>query len=316
VDQKYKRELIHFYFSFNDPYSFLIFPMVKNLSQNYKVDIEMISVTAYDRDTLFSADETLASYYLSDVLRYSGKLGRTLNFMPQFQDATKASLGKFLADNKMLSQKYINLVFAARWINGKDISSTQDLVNGLKFLELGEERLREALESAEYLQQQKQVEVLADSNGVRGVPFFRFRNEEFMGPDRLEFLEDVLKSDPSLVIHHDASYGVIKPEELGKYLASPDSIVLDVRIPKSFGAGHIPGSNCLPARVVHRNLDRLDREWNLAIVDDGGVEATDVAFYLASNGFGKVSVLSGGISDFKGEMSKGLKNWQDRLLKK
>ena len=40
MDNKAKKEIVRFYFSFNDPYSFIIAPAVKSLAQNYKVDIE------------------------------------------------------------------------------------------------------------------------------------------------------------------------------------------------------------------------------------------------------------------------------------
>jgi 2-hydroxychromene-2-carboxylate isomerase/rhodanese-related sulfurtransferase len=316
MDKEYKRSTLRFYFSFNDPYSFLISPAVKNLSQNYRVDIEMIPLTKFDNDTLFSADNATAAYYLSDVLRFSGKAGRALNFKQHSQDAKKVCLGKFLADEKMLGLKYINLVFASRWVNGKDISSTKDLLEGMKFLELGDENLEEAFETDKYQDQLDGQNALAEADGVIGVPFFSFQGEGYLGPDRLEFLEEAIKSDPSLIIHHDASYTVIQPEELDKFLATANSLVLDVRIPKIFGSGHIPGSNCLPAKIVHRNMERLDRDWSLVIVDDGGVEASDIAFSLATQGFGKVSVLSGGIESYKGERATGLDNWQDRLLKK
>ncbi|MBI4827580.1 MAG: DsbA family protein [Nitrospinae bacterium] len=314
MDAPFKKETFRFYFSFNDPYSFLITPAVLGLAKDYRVDIEYLPLTQYDSAGLFSPDAAQAAYWREDIARFAKKAGRTLNFMDAPQDSSGVCRAKWLADEKMVGVKLINLVFAMRWVNGKDISSATDAAAGLAFLELDGAALADAFSGAAYQLAQDKAEDMADADGVIGVPFFVFRGQKFYGADRIEALEGTLKNDPNLIIHHDAAYSVIKPEELAARLAEgKPALVLDVRIPKDFGAGHIPGANCLPAKIVHRNLERLEREWTIIVVDDGGVDANETAFMLSSRGYRNVSVLSGGIRAWKGPLEKGLDTWHDKL---
>ncbi|VAX19864.1 hypothetical protein MNBD_NITROSPINAE02-750 [hydrothermal vent metagenome] len=307
-------EKIRYYFSFNDPYSFILTPAVKNLSHGYRIDIDYIPLSRFDGLGMFSADEATRKFYLADASRFARKGGRKLIFDNRAQSSSGVCRAKFLADEKMLGLKYINLVFALRWVSEKDISTPQDIVEGLKFLEIPEDELVEAITGDKYLEATLQGEAMAADDGVIGVPFMTFRGEAYMGPDGLDYLENALKSDKTLVIHHDASYGVIKADELAAKLYKKEPLlVLDVRIPKEYREGHIPGSNCLPAKVVHRNFNRLETGWNITLVDDGGVDASETGFMLASRGFGNVACLSGGYPAWKGKVETGLDAWQDKL---
>ena len=314
MDTPFNKETIRFYFSFNDPYSFLITPAALALAKNYRVDIDYLPLTRFDRTGLFSPNAAQAAYWREDIARFAKKAGRTLNFMDAPQDSAGVCRAKWLADEKMVGVKLINLVFAMRWVNGADVSSPAAAIAGLAFLELDSAALSSALAGAAYQLAQDKAEDMADADGVIGVPFFVFRGQKFYGADRIEALEQTLKSDPNLIIHHDAAYGVIKPEELAARLAEgKPALVLDVRIPKDFGAGHIPGANCLPAKIVHRNLERMEREWTIIVVDDGGVDANETAYMLSSRGYHNVSVLSGGMGAWKGPVEKGLDKWHDKL---
>ncbi|MBI4666319.1 MAG: DsbA family protein [Nitrospinae bacterium] len=314
MDVSFDKEIIRFYLSFNDPASFILAPMVKNLSHAYKVDVEYIPVTTFDRTGLFSINEAERRYYIRDIGRFSKKADRKLNYIDQPLDCRKACLGRFYADEKMLGLKYINLVMAARWLGAKDISNTGAIAESVKFIELGGTGLAMALETSLYETAQAEAEAGAVKDGVIGVPFMVFRGEGFFGADRLPYLEDVIKSDPSLIVHHDASYSVISPGEMAEKVKNNEPLLaLDVRIPKDFGQGHIPGANCLPAKIVYRNMNRLDRDWTIIVVDEGGVEASEVAFALAGAGFGKVAVLSGGMKLWNGAVETGLDKWQDKL---
>jgi rhodanese-related sulfurtransferase len=177
-----------------------------------------------------------------------------------------------------------------------------------------EEGLAAAMEGDMFDANLAQVERMAAGDGVIGVPFFKFREAGFLGAHQLGPLEAMIKADPSLMVRHDATYGVISPADLAARLQGGEGVlVLDVRIPKDFGAGHIPGANCIPAKVVYRNLAKLDRGWTIALVDDGGVDANETAFLLASEGFLKVSVLAGGFGAWTGPKETGLGKWRDKL---
>ncbi|HEB71245.1 MAG TPA: hypothetical protein ENI77_01320 [Nitrospirae bacterium] len=311
------KERVKFYFSFNDPYSFIVTPAVKNLSQNYKIEIEYLPLASFDRSGVFSEDESVRNYYKADIERLSKKAGRKLNYIDKPQDSAKVRRGLFLANEKMLGLKYINLVFAMRWINGGDIAETSDVIESLKFLEFDETELREALESDRFASRLAILEKQAKDDGVIATPFYLFKGAGYLGVERIEYLEEDMKNDPALIIHHDAGYVVIQPDELKKTLDDKRHVfVLDIRIPKDFGQAHIPGSNCIPSKVVHRHVNDLDRDWPIVLVDDGGVAASEIGFFLASEGFKKISVLSGGFPAWKGATQSGLENWRDKLKSK
>lgn len=308
-------ETLRFYFSFNDPYSFIITPAVKNLAHNYKIDIEYIPLSTFDRSGLFSEDVYVRDYYKADIERFVKKAGRKLNYIDQPQDSAKVCRGLFLANEKMLGLKYINLIFAMRWVSGGDIGETADIIKNLKFLEFDESELKEALESDEYSSgMMTAVEKQAKDDGVIATPFYIFKGARYMGAERIEYLEKDIESDECLIIHHDAGYTVKQPDELKKMLdKKEDMVVLDIRIPKDFGQAHIPGSNCIPSKVVHRHVNDLNRDRSIILVDDGGVASSEIGFFLASEGFKKISVLSGGFPAWKWETQSGLENWRDKL---
>jgi len=314
MDSSFAREILRFYFSFNDPYSFLIAPAIRTISQNYRVEIEYVPLADYDAEKVFSDNDSVRSYYRRDLERFAKKAGRKLDYLKRRIDSSKACKGKYFADKSMLGAKYINLIFAMRWIGAGDISDTDDLVEGLKYLEFDNRALVEALESDIYNADMEAGRLKSLDDLVVGTPFMVFRDEPFYGPDRLDELENAIKIDPSMIIHHDASYSVIQPGELKEILDDGKPVfVLDIRIPKDFGLGHIPGANCLPAKIVHRNFDRMDREWKIVVTGDGSADESEIAFMLAGAGFRSVSVLAGGYPAWKGEREKGLENWHDKL---
>ncbi len=314
MDTSAKKETARFYFSFNDPYSFLMAPAVKQLGHDYKIDIEWLPLPGYDAAGIFAEDEPLRRYVRTDAARFAKKAARQLLFADEPMDSRMAVRAKFFADEQMLGVSYLNLVMALRWVSSKNIADADTLVDGLKFLEMNEEKLREAMTTDKYEPAIDKAEALAREEGVVGVPFLTFRGEGFLGADRLSYLESTLSADPALTVHHDASYAVIKPEELEEALAKNEPmLILDLRIPKAFGEGHIPGSNCLAAKVVYRNIHRLDREWRIVLIDDGGVDGSEIGFFLAGEGFGDVTVLSGGWPAWKGAAATGLDGWQDKL---
>lgn len=317
MDMTFRTEPLKFYFSFNDPYSFLISPAFKSFSQQYRVHIEYVPLGGFDNTGLFSADEKEQAYYKADAARYAEKAMRKLNYIDSPQDSSRVCRALHLAEESILGVKYINLVFAARWQNAIDISDTGAVMESLKFLEMDANALREALETEKYAETVEKSERMAEEDGVFGVPFYVFRGERFYGPDRLSYLEDLLKRDPDLKIHHDATYSVMQPEELQEFFdKGRDVLVLDVRIPKDFGKAHIPGANCVPAKVVYKHMNQLDRDWRIVLVDDGGVDGNEVGFMLATEGFAHVSVLAGGFPAWKGATESGLENWRDKLGRK
>lgn len=313
---KENRPLLRYFFSFNDPYSFIITPEVKQLGHDYKIDIDYIPLPGFDQRGIFSADELEARYYDEDAARFAKERGREIRYLPAPLDSGMVCLLKPLFDREMLGLKFINLIFALRWVSEGDISDLAAVKKAVSFLEMDPQKIDEAANSDAGAYEVKRAEELARQEGVIGVPFFTFQDEHFYGADRLAQLAARLAADPSLLVRHDASYGVMTFDELTKALTGDDPpLVLDIRIPKEFEVGHIPGANCLPGKIVARNTSRIPHR-AVVVIDNGGATASETALFLAGEGFGQVFVLKGGHPSWGGEVETGLGSWQDKLLPK
>ena len=113
-----------------------------------------------------------------------------MNYTDTAQDSAKVCRGYFLAEEKMLGLKYINLLFAMRWLNAKDIGQVDEIIEGLKFLEFDTAQLTEALGPEKYKAKLSAVKAQSAEDGVIGVPFLAFRDEGFLGAERIDYLED------------------------------------------------------------------------------------------------------------------------------
>jgi thiosulfate sulfurtransferase len=309
-----KREPLRFCFSFSDPASLIVVPAVKTFGHDYKVDIDFIPLPDYDQSGVFSPDPAIRNYRVTDLARLAKHENRKLNYRPEPASTLGACRIKHLADEKMLGLKAIFLLLSHRWINGGDISDPVAVAAALAFLDLGPE-VADAFTGEGYDPLVNADQAKAKEDGVIGVPFFTFRGESFYGLDRVAWLGEALRADPALKINHDAGYTPIAPAQLQEMIEKEEAaLILDLRIPKEFGAGHIKGANCVPVKILHRTLDRLDRKWRIILVDDDGVTASEAAKYLAGEGFERVHTLIGGFPAWRGGLATGLDNWQDKLI--
>ena len=76
------------------------------------------------------------------------------------------------------------------------------------------------------------------------------------------------------------------------------------------------GPTVFPQELFIATWVGLDRDWDVVIVDDGGVSASETAFMLAGEGFGKVSVLTDGFPAWQGATEQGMDDWHDKLKPK
>jgi len=72
------------------------------------------------------------------------------------------------------------------------------------------------------------------------------------------------------------------------------AIVLDVREPVEYAAGHVPGSVNLPQADLADRLDELPRDRPLLLICQGGYRSQRAAQFLKQMGFEQVSSVAGG----------------------
>jgi rhodanese-related sulfurtransferase len=90
-------------------------------------------------------------------------------------------------------------------------------------------------------------------------------------------------------------YGLIGVEDLNALLAEQDVILLDVRQPDEYAAGHLEGSFNVPLREVTQNLNLLpDTDATIVVICKVGGRSMLASTVLQLLGYQNIKVLSGG----------------------
>jgi hydroxyacylglutathione hydrolase len=75
-------------------------------------------------------------------------------------------------------------------------------------------------------------------------------------------------------------------------------LVIDVRQPSEYGAGHVPGSRHIGAGDLPEMLDRLPRDRPIAMICASGYRSSVAFSLLQSAGFTQVTAVDGGVPDW------------------
>ncbi|MCT2193890.1 rhodanese-like domain-containing protein [Paenibacillus sp. MB22_1] len=99
----------------------------------------------------------------------------------------------------------------------------------------------------------------------------------------------------------------IDKDELHALLQDPanETIVIDVREPFEYEAGHIPGIPLIPMGEIPDRLDELDPKQEYVFVCRSGSRSYEVARYLQAQGFERVHNFLGGMLGWDLEVEYG-----------
>ncbi|MFO7728082.1 MAG: rhodanese-like domain-containing protein [Desulfonatronovibrio sp.] len=81
--------------------------------------------------------------------------------------------------------------------------------------------------------------------------------------------------------------------------------IVDVRQPKEYEQGHIPGSRLVPLPELGDRLDELDPEQSTLVYCATGIRSSSAAQILAGQGYKTVYNLEGGFKTWNGEAAVG-----------
>lgn len=81
--------------------------------------------------------------------------------------------------------------------------------------------------------------------------------------------------------------------------------LLDVRQPREYEAGHIPGARLIPLKELPERLAELTPEQPVLVYCAVGGRSRAAAQFLSGQGFGEVYNLAGGIKAWQGETAAG-----------
>jgi rhodanese-related sulfurtransferase len=82
----------------------------------------------------------------------------------------------------------------------------------------------------------------------------------------------------------------VAPTEVGD-----DALLLDVRDPQEWDAGHAPGATHLPMMQIPTRMDEVPRDRDVVVICRVGARSAQVVSYLRAQGWDRVANLAGGM---------------------
>jgi len=100
----------------------------------------------------------------------------------------------------------------------------------------------------------------------------------------------------------------ITAAELSQRLQSGENrpLLLDVREPNEFSFCHIEGSVNLPMAKVFAEISELNPQQETVVICHHGMRSAQIANFLITNGFSKVSNLSGGVAAWASQVDPSM----------
>ncbi|HET6320231.1 MAG TPA: MBL fold metallo-hydrolase [Chloroflexota bacterium] len=99
--------------------------------------------------------------------------------------------------------------------------------------------------------------------------------------------------------HDSADVVSIEPGGAPEWLREHHALILDVREPEEYTAGHVPNAVSIPQAELATKLEQVPRDKDLLVVCEGGIRSLRAAKFLKQVGYQKVTNLAGGTSGWR-----------------
>lgn len=99
----------------------------------------------------------------------------------------------------------------------------------------------------------------------------------------------------------------INADEFAKIKQQDSAIIIDVRTPGEIASGYITGATVfadINGNDFETQMGKLDKNKTYIVYCRSGARSSSASDYMVKNGFTKVYNLSGGISNWSGEVTK------------
>lgn len=194
---------LDFYFDFSSPYSYLMSERIDALAARFgrKVHWHPILLGIVFKAT-GSAPLTLqsppkAAYSVRDFVRSARFMGIPYHHPAQFPLATQNAARAYYwlhGQDCVLARQFAHDVFHALYVDGRDVSAPETVLEIGAKIGVDRNRLENALQSPEMKERLKQEVDTALALGVFGAPYVIVDGEPFFGADRLPQIEQWLKT--------------------------------------------------------------------------------------------------------------------------
>ena len=178
---------VRFYFAYNSPYSFLANTRIHSHLAPLGTEVEYRPVYSPRTGGAPDLNSPRFSYIFEDVGRFVEAYELQLRPGP-FADTKKACLGFFVADEQGKGRAYHDGVYAARWLEEKDLGQEETLAQIAERAGLDRRAFLAALGERRYEAALERSNEDAKTDGVFGFPFFVYAGKRFWGNDRIEWL--------------------------------------------------------------------------------------------------------------------------------
>lgn len=182
-----EQRTVRFYFAYNSPYAFLANTRLARDLAPLGVAIDYKPIYSPRTGPGPNMSSPRMRYLFEDVRRFADAYGLSLNPGP-FADTRLACLGFLAARDEGRALAYHDAVYAARFLEGRDIADLQTLAAIAEQAGLNSSRFAAALEDPRWAAALARNNEDAAADEVFGFPFFVFRQQRFWGNDRLEWL--------------------------------------------------------------------------------------------------------------------------------
>lgn len=192
---------LDFYFDVGSPTAYLAYCRLGQLCQRYPLSVHyrpmllggVFKATANTSPVTIPAK---GAYMLEhDLPRFSRRYDVPLNINPHFPINTLNLMrGCIAAEQLGCLAPYLDTVFKAIWVDGKDMGDPQVVAATLEAAGLDSAQLLELSQAPEIKAKLVEATEAAVARGCFGAPTFFLDDDMFFGQDRLDFIEEALQA--------------------------------------------------------------------------------------------------------------------------
>jgi len=188
------QQTVDYYFAYLSPYAFLANTRIEQALKPTGATLRYYPLAHGDSSERPAMNPAKLAYLIGqDIPRFAEEYGLRFTAKPLLTESYTASKGFLYAQEKGVGKKYNDLVFRARWSDGKDISRQDVLTAIAAQVGLDADTFWQAIAEPSYKDQLRQIEQQAAAADVFGVPFFIYGTNKFWGNDRIDGLLRELK---------------------------------------------------------------------------------------------------------------------------
>ena len=183
-----------FFFDFTSPYSYLAHKQIRNIENQYKIDINYMPILLGGLQNLAKIEApafipSKARFMIKDCKLFAEKLNIKFKFNSHFPiQSLNLMRGVLIARKENKTSLYIDKFFDACWKDGLNLNDQKIVDEILKELNFNLETFKLKISEHKIKDELKKRTKDAFSKGVFGAPSFIINNKMFWGQDRLEFV--------------------------------------------------------------------------------------------------------------------------------